>query len=124
MYFCSRLKIPRPSVFCKPFDKFIKAWQQATTYSTLEGCAAALSALRIVGNPVPPDETQTVQDEPERHEVVRLLFECSSGERTPDFSRFSSNRVTIRPQRPVREVLVQASVRGIHTASPARSRFP
>jgi len=79
---------------------------------------------RIVGNPVPPDETQTAQDEPERHEVVRILFECSSGERTPDVLRFSSDRVTIRPQRPVREVLVQASVRGIHTASPARSRFP
>jgi len=93
-----------------------------TTATWLYVPPCALAA--IVRNPVPPDETQTAQDEPERHEVVRLLFACSFGERTPDAPRFSSDRVTIRPQRPVREVLVQASVRGIHTASPARSRFP
>jgi len=61
---------------------------------------------RIVENPVPPDETQTAQDELERHEVVRRLSECSSGNRTPDVPRFSSDSVTIRPQRPVREGLV------------------
>ena len=90
----------------------------------VEASKMVRARVRIVGNTVPPDETKTAQDEPKRHEVVRLLFECSSGERTPDVPRFSSDRVTIRPQRPVREVLVQASVRGIHTASSARSRFP
>ena len=74
--------------------------------------------MGIVANPVPPDETQTAQDESERHVVVRLLFEYSSGERTPDVPGFSSGIITIRSQRSVREVPVQAS------AGPARSRFP
>jgi len=95
-------------------------WPVATERRHVRGA----NGMVIVGNPVPPDEAQTAQDKPERHEVDRILFECSSGERTPDVPRFSSDRVTIRPQRPVREVLVQASVRGIHTASRARSRFP
>jgi len=75
-------------------------------------------AERIVGNPVPRDETQTVHDEAERHGVVWLSFECSSGERTPDVPRFSSDSVAIRSQRPVREVLVQASVRAMNTSLP------
>jgi len=45
----------------------------------------------IVGRPVPRDETQTAHDEPERHGVVRISFECLSGERTPDVPRFSSD---------------------------------
>jgi len=97
---------------------------QLVIRSRLGGARHCRLRGKIVGDPVPPDEARTVQDEPERHEVVRLLFECLSGERRPDVFRFSSNRVTIRPQRPVREVLVQASVRGIHAASLARSRFP
>jgi len=77
----------------------------------------------IVRNLVPSDKTRTAPDEPERHRVVRLSFECSSGERTPDVPGFSSGKTTIRPQRSVSEVPVQASVRAFNTAGPARSRF-
>jgi len=41
----------------------------------------------IVSNRVPSDETRTAPDKPEQHRVVRLSFECSSGERTPDVPR-------------------------------------
>ena len=36
----------------------------------------AVAATDIVGNLVPSDETQKAPDEPERHGVVRLPFEC------------------------------------------------
>ena len=77
------------------------------------GRSSHSAVLGIVGNLVPSDETQTAPDEPERHGVIRLSFECSSGERTPDVPGFSSGKFTIRPQRSIREVPVQASVRVI-----------
>ena len=79
----------------------------------------------IVGNPVPSDEIRTTSDEPERQEVVRRLFgiDCSSDERIPDVRRFSSGNMIIRSQGSVSGVLVQASVRALHTAGRARSRF-
>jgi len=75
----------------------------------------------IVSNRVPSDETRTAPDKPEQHRVVRLSFECSSGDRTPDVPGFSSGKITIRPQRSVREVPVQASVKAFNAA---RSRLP
>jgi len=49
---------------------------------------------------VPSDETRTAPNKPERHVVVRLSFECSSGKRMPDVPGFSSRKVAIRSQRP------------------------
>jgi len=65
---------------------------------------------------VPSDETRTAPDEPERHRVLWLSFECSSDERTPDIPGFWSQKFTIRPLRSVRGVPVQAAVRALNTA--------
>ena len=75
------------------------------------GTRAARLGRAIFRNLVSADETRTAPDEPERHRVFLLSFECSSGEGTPGVPGFSSGKITIHPQHSVREVPVQTSVR-------------